>query len=219
MIGFIKTGKRKLDSYNLFDIQSLATYLQIKSLQKACFNYFTYHLNVRTVYDQLELLESYPLLDKIYKKNAMVLIKRDLWSFSGLYFVKARNHGGNTNLKMFCEYTKSVHNVTCLDKVIYNAFDETWLDINDLTIQRIRNALIIFVVSNHINCCLQYDVISGKLSQILPICECPTLFCTSDKSLFVIRQVEDETKKTPFSLSLYNEKGVFFVWKNWCRKV
>ena len=124
VINYITIGKIKLDNENLLDVQSLATYLQIDNLQKNCLNYFIYNLNLRTIDNQFILLENYPMVDKVYKERTMALKERCLPSFSGLYFVNARKHTCDANLKMFCLGTKSLHIVICLDIKINDTFNK-----------------------------------------------------------------------------------------------
>ena len=209
VMGYISTGAVELNYDCLFDILAVAGYLQIESLQKHCLDYFTYNLNVANVDDQLDQLKSYPFVDEKYQKRAVTLKKRGLPSYSGLYFFDSKickstylSRSTTTHLKMYCEETNYVQVVSCLDQAIDDAFGKD-RNVNDLSVERLYNTLVIYVLNNEENCFLQYNLISGEVSRAIPVSKVQTVFCTSDKNLFVIRHDKNELNKTSFLLSVY----------------
>ena len=204
VIKFVTIGTIELDNENLFDIISLAAYLQVDSLQKPCLDHFTYNLNKLNVDSHLELLKSCMFAENFYEERAMTLKVRGLPSFSGLYFLKSKRHC-ETNLKMITEETKSVQQVSCLDNDICDPLGIVWHYVKDLLVHRLQDSLIIYFLSDDSNFFLQYNIITGKTQLAIPVSNSQAVSCTSDKHLFVIRPFKNEPNKTLLSLSVYEE--------------
>ena len=97
---YISDGSMKLDSKTQFEAYHLAVYLQVESLQQFCLDRFTFALSRSNVESQLDQLENHCLLNKKFKKRALMFKDSRVQSFSGFYFLQ--NHEGNTQkLKVY----------------------------------------------------------------------------------------------------------------------
>ena len=69
----------------LFEIFQISDYLQIEDLSKMCWDHYIYNLNRKTLDDQLNIMEKYPLLCKDFKEKALKFKKSGRPSVKGLY--------------------------------------------------------------------------------------------------------------------------------------
>ena len=72
---------------SVFEIFQISDYLQIQCLQKMCLNHFIYNLNIKTLDDQLSLMEKYPMLCKDFKEVGLKFKESGRSSVKGLYFL------------------------------------------------------------------------------------------------------------------------------------
>ena len=207
VMDYISTGKIDISNEILIDLHRLSNYLGMEYLEEHCLNFFTYSVNVTNIDNQIENFNAYPFVFQKYIKRAATLKDRKLRSFSGFYFFDCRDSGNLLNLKMFCEATGSSQIVSQLNKEIDIAFAENRSaeNVENISVERLQNFLIINLLKNKSNYFFKYNLISGKVSQVsmIPVSNAQTVFCTNDKKLFLVRHKRKESFKSSYLLSVY----------------
>ena len=61
VIYYVITDVIDISNNTVFEISKISDYLQIESLNKMCLDHFIYYLSVKTLDNQLSLMEKYPI--------------------------------------------------------------------------------------------------------------------------------------------------------------
>ena len=104
VIHYVNTDIIDISNNNVFQIFQISDYLQIECLSKMCLDDFIYNLNIKTLDDQMNLMEKYPLVCNDFKKVALKFKESGRPSVKGLYLSELHNSThGKLNLQLFTE--------------------------------------------------------------------------------------------------------------------
>ena len=199
VIEYIITDKITLSNDTAVEIYPICDYLQIEDLSEMCFDYFVYNLNIKTLDQQLNLMEKFPIFYKDFNHVALKFKESGRPSVKGLFLLEYKSSAFGREINMQTLTDDGSQYVVNFD--INCALDLLHNFCNSLIIHKFN-----YVGNPSAMNLLQYDLTNGKLIGIEVENYYFSSICSDDKNLFLINPIE-YNKIYNFSLTILRKNG------------
>ena len=197
-VHYLNTGIIDLSIDNVFEIFQISDYLEIEGLRKNCLDHFICNLNIKTLDDQLSLMEKYPMLSNDFKEFALKFKESGRPSVKGFYLLEIKNilianYNTQKQLRLMSngpDYVIKFDNIR-MGNLVHNFFNNIIMDKYECD-----GSYVLF----------HYNLLTGKIFDIEIQYTEHSSICSNNKHLFVVNPIKSD-QNYKFSLSILGKKS------------